>query len=256
MGKHNFLKKIKSIILVTALLLSSLAVCSCTNKNNNPPSNTTTATESNATEAPARAENNGVSLAEQTIIDEETGITVSGMLPENADMHIIFTSKEFMRLSDNFELTIQHEVHNPTADELANRTQAYNPIEYYSSTDWSLSTDVLEPDGVPCIEVYFVKEYEVLDFESEFTITAPIDFRTFAKSRQSDNNMTALLFDNDTCTFFKTEVLPESNTPANSLSFKAYTPGKYCFGNDEFLGRYLRFYNLELSQLKAYTASN
>ena len=252
MKKHNFLKKVKHIILLSALLLSSLTVCSC---NNNKPASSAP-TVSQTTEAPKRAESNGVILAEQTIIDDETGIEVSGMLPENADMYIIFTSKEFMRLSDNFELTIQNEIHTPTADELANRKTAYNPIEYYSSTDWSLSTNELEPDGVPCIELYFVKESEVLDFESEFTVTAPIDFRTFAKSRQSDNNMTALYFDNELCSFFKTEVLPENNTPAGSFSFKAYKSGKYCFGNDEFLNRYLRFYNLELSQLKAYSPSN
>lgn len=254
MRKDNFLKKAKSIMLVSALLLSSLAICSCNNNSNKSTSSAPTVAQ--ATETPKKAESNGIILAEQTIIDDETGIQVSGMLPENSDMYIIFTSKEFMRMSDNFELTIQNEVHNPTADELANIKPAYNSIEYYSSTDWSLSTSELEPDGVPCIEIYFVKNSKVLDFESEFIVTAPVDFRTFANSRQSDNNMTALYFDNELCSFFKTEALPENNTPASSFSFKAYKSGKYCFGNDEFLNKYLRFYNLELPQIKAYSPSN
>lgn len=345
MEKSNFLKKTKSIILVTALLLSSLAVCSCNNKNNssNEPAGNITATEQateqttenstekatekateeatekatenstkeannketiqnntikdnnagnsevnnttqsdttqsnttqsnttqtdisnnneqTATEPPARGESNGISLLEQTIVDEKTGIEVSGMLPEDSEMYLFFSSNEFMIMSDNFELTIEHEIYNPTADKLKNRAQdykqSYNYIDFYNSTYWSLSTEELEPDGVPCIEVYFVKDSQVLDFKSEFTITAPIDFRTFANSRKSDNNMFALYFNNDDCSFLSTEVLSAENTPANSFSFKAYTPGKYCFGNEEFLNRYLGFYDLDLSKLRVYNPDN
>lgn len=205
-------------------------------------------------EAITITDKNGVALTltNQSFVDEKTGIQVSGMLPDDSEMYVIFTSKDFMRMSDNFELTIKNEVYKPTADELRTRKEAYNPIDFYSSTDWSLSTEELEADGVPCMQIYFVKDSTVLDFESEFTVTAPIDFRTFASSRNSDQNMFALYFDNDLCEFLSTEVLPADKTPANSFSFKAYTPGKYCIGNEEFLNKYLGYYDLSMQVLRNY----
>lgn len=216
----------------------------------NTPDNSTSSNDETIT----ITDKNGLSitLTKQSFVDEKTGIQVSGMLPDDSEMYVIFTSKDFMRMSDNFELTIKNEVYKPTADELRTRKEAYNPIDFYSSTDWSLSTEELEADGVPCMQIYFVKDSTVLDFESEFTVTAPIDFRTFASSRKSDQNMFALYFDNDLCEFLSTEVLSAENTPANSFSFKAYTPGKYCIGNEEFLNKYLSHYDLSMQVLRNY----
>ncbi len=232
-----------------------------TNSNQSNTSNETTNSNQGNTSNGATSSNqstdtivdeNGLTLVNQTFVDDKTGIQVSGMLPKDSEMYIIFTSKDFMRMSDNFELTIKNEIYKPTADELSTRKEAYNPIDFYSSTDWSLSTEPLEADGVPCIQIYFVKDSTVLDFESDFTVTAPIDFRTFANSRKSDQNMFALYFDNDLCEFLSTEVLSAENTPANSFSFKAYRPGKYCFGNEEFLNKYLGYYDLSMGVLRNY----
>ncbi len=199
---------------------------------------------------------NDMKLVEQTLVDDETSITVSGMLPEGAEMYIRFTNKDFMRMADNLELTIENEVSNPTVDELKSYKPAYNPIEFYSSTNWSASTQPLEADGVPCIEIYFAKGDELLEFESEFIVTAPIDFRAFATSRQSDFNMISLYLDNDQRKFCSTSVLSSEETPSNCFAFTGYTSGKYCFGNSEFINKYLSYYDLSMSQVHPYAERN
>ena len=194
---------------------------------------------------PVKTEN--VELAQQTITDERTGIKVSGMLPVDAEMDIsmslVYESDFFYKMdADNYSFEGDYPQATEVADCYVNYSDEKNIddiIERISDKGWS-KFEELVGDKIQ-LYISFVKDFEILDFESDLTVTLPFDYREKLITGELTGDTMAVKYDYDKKEFVTLEVLPEDEK--DTFQFKTETPGNFFFGDTSGVNRVTAFYS-------------
>ncbi|MEE1153570.1 MAG: hypothetical protein UH241_00240, partial [Acutalibacteraceae bacterium] len=161
-------------------------------------------------------------LTQQTITDEKTGITVSGLLPTDAtvDFNVLTYSNllytDFMD-ADNTAYSFNHSRYSlPQADKLYTIVSS---SEYSEKMDWT----ALDEEHSVNVQILFRDGFRLLDFSSDLTVTLPHGFkyylRDLVKAYKIDYNANALN---------PVEILPSKSE--EELTFKANAIGSYIIG--------------------------
>lgn len=186
-------------------------------------------------------------LAQQTIVDEITGIEVSGMLPVGADidsvMHIIDNSsfydrwdfpytveKDYIALTDvmDYYIVDEYDKENPNIAKIINQ-KGWAQSEAYSG-------------GKITARIELVKNYEVLDFETDLTVTLPFNYRRGLANGGITDEVKAIQYDYGTKEFVELELVSAEATPKGSFQFKTKTNGRFFIGGKEEIDELIKFY--------------
>lgn len=192
-----------------------------------------------------------VELVQQTITDEATGIQVSGMLPVDAEMDVLLCFYNEYRLHSydpmldcNFEENYPKpddisEFFYETEDERLVDTEAGRFSATMSKPDW---IDYLETEQSELeLKLTFIKNFEILEFESDLTITLPFDYRNGLANINRKGSVSAMQYDYNKKEFITLEVLP-LNAAESNFQFKAKAPGQFFMGKSTDIKAIKRFY--------------
>ncbi len=116
-------------------------------------------------------------MIQQTIVDENTGITVSGMIPEGAMMYTTFeniTNMDTHNIPDNGwdSISIKYDYPLPSLREVFTKKTTDGKTKY----DYSWYENNEYATGAMVVDIVFVKDYEIIQFDSELTVTLPLDY--------------------------------------------------------------------------------
>ena len=123
-----------------------------------------------------------LNMIEQTIVDPNTGITVSGKIPEGAMMYTTFENVHFDDLLNDFDSPhmLKYNYQLPSLKEVFIQKLTDGEIKY----DYSWFEEDFLADGPMAVDLVFVKNYEILEFESDLTVTLPLDYYKVLESRK------------------------------------------------------------------------
>ncbi|MBQ1992330.1 MAG: hypothetical protein II233_06095 [Clostridia bacterium] len=195
-------------------------------------------TESTGRTEPIKTEN--VELAEQTITDERTGVQVSGMLPVDAKMNVtleVIDSKLLSIQENSFydaEAGIEHtflsefpSLDNP-ADYCYAKTEVENIAELITDPSWTVYEGMT--GGRLQASVVFTNNFEILEFESDLTVTLPFDYREGLRTGNVSDDAIVEQYNYNTNKFASLEVISAEETAQGTFQFKTKTPGRFFFG--------------------------
>lgn len=213
-------------------------------------------TESTGRTEPTKTEN--VELAEQTITDELTGVQVSGMLPVDAKMSVtleVIDSKlssiqwnSFYDAEAGIVHTIQSEFPNLTnpADYCCEKTEVENIAEIITDPSWTVYENMT--GGRLQASVVFTKNFEILDFESDLTVTLPFDYRKGLSTGNVSGDAVVEQYNYNTNDFVVMEVLSADATAQGTFQFKTKTPGRFFFGTEDLLSHMKGLFESEIAE--------
>lgn len=215
-------------------------------------------------------ENKEYTYSEQTITDEDTGIIVKGLLPENVklDVRVELYDDELYSLSfdgdaetDDSEPTpnfVDKIFYTPTISDLY--TLNYNQKRTFYQEDW-LSSDFTNFTGlVPRVDVVFYDDFRILELDTPLTITLPIDYRKYIEITKVDEKIDTKIIvlqsypkENK---LQGVKLLPAQDSPEGSLVIENNSTGSFFIGNRGNLNHFLSEYNGSLDDVKLYEDSN
>ena len=215
-------------------------------------------------------ENKEYTYSEQTITDEDTGIIVKGLLPENVklDVRVELYDDELYSLSfdgdaetDDSEPTpnfVDKIFYTPTISDLY--TLNYNQKRTFYQEDW-LSSDFTNFTGlVPRVDVVFYDDFRILELDTPLTITLPIDYRKYIEMTKVDEKIDTKIIvlqsypkENK---LQGVKLLPAQDSPEGSLVIENNSTGSFFIGNRGNLNHFLSEYNGSLDDVKLYEDSN
>lgn len=211
-------------------------------------------------------------MIEQTMVDPNTGITVSGVIPEDAMMYTTFENVHFNDLLENFDIPnmLKYDYPLPSLKEVFIKKLTDGEIKY----DYSWYEEDFFADGPMVVDIVFVKDYEIIEFESDLTITLPLDYYKVLESksdlydfenhnfddyeyeytdeeladmkRKSDTFLVAKTFQLNpvTSNLKETEVLTkEGGTDSFAFKTGGKSTGTYFVGNEALIESILYIYN-------------
>ena len=198
-------------------------------------------TESTGRTEPTKTEN--VELAQQTIVDETTGVQVSGMLPVDAEMDVLLCFTGDFRIHDSHIFrrgTVEEDY--PKADDISEFYYTFNNYRNVLDEADEISTVISEDNWTRYVgtgidstleaRITFIKDFEILDFESDLTVTLPFDYRAGLVKGNCASPAVAKQYDYDNKEFVALEVLPEESTAEGTFQFKIKTPGQFFIGDE------------------------
>ena len=123
-------------------------------------------------------------MIEQTMVDQNTGITVSGMIPEGAIMHTTIENVHIAGLRGWQEENekpnlLKYDFLLPGVKEVL--TKRTSDGKFKDGYNWY--EDFFFAEGAVVVDVVFVKEYEVVEFDSDLTVTLPFDYYKVLESK-------------------------------------------------------------------------
>lgn len=201
------------------------------------------ATKSTGRTEPVKSEN--LELAQQTLVDKITGIEVSGMLPVGAEMKVSMAFFGDHRVCANYSY--------PTSGTLEEDYPELDDIsEFYYTLDqerdvnkdagkigltiskegWTSGRIGTGMDSTLEARITFIKNFEILDFESDLTVTLPFDYREGLIKGSCISEAIAKQYDYDSREFIDLEVIPKESTKEGTFQFKIKTPGQFFFGDE------------------------
>lgn len=215
-------------------------------------------------------ENKEYTYSEQTITDEDTGIIIKGLLPENVklDVRVELYDDELYSLSfdgdaetDDSEPTpnfVDKIFYTPTISDLY--TLNYNQKRTFYQEDW-LSSDFTNFTGlVPRVDVVFYDDFRILELDTPLTITLPIDYRKYIEMTKVDEKIDTKIIvlqsypkENK---LQGVKLLPAQDSPEGSLVIENNSTGSFFIGNRGNLNHFLSEYNGSLDDVKLYEDSN
>ncbi len=201
---------------------------------------------------PVKTEN--IELAQQTLVDEASGVKVSGMLPVDAEMDVLLYFCGSSLLHDFYLFqtgTVEDDY--PKAEDVSefcyvdyNEKEIKNEFgtiaETISEKGW---TNRIGEDGKLEAKITFIKDFEILEFESDLTITLPFDYRQGLINGSRIGKASAMQYDYNNKEFVTLDLVAENDTPEGTYQFKAKAPGQFFIGDDIALN----------SMVKAYTTN-
>lgn len=107
-------------------------------------------------------------MIEQTLVDPRTGVQVSGLIPEGA---LLYTTIDNV---DTSSLLMEEDMPNfpkydfplPSLKEIYTKTKSDSQTYNYSVNN----------SGMVVVDVVFVMEHEIYEFDSDLTVTLPLDY--------------------------------------------------------------------------------
>ncbi len=250
MNYKNLVKKLTAVAITATMTLTATAFSvSATEVEETDFVNESDVTAS--TQPVEEAE--GYSLTQQTITDEDTGVVISGLLPENAnlDVRIRMWDSELINDIEEPNKFSDKRFSAPTFDDLQNNN--YNSKENFYDEDW-INPNYLADAGayVPQVDIVFYDAAKVIDFESELTVTLPIDYRAFAQVKESDSNVMVFKSYPEENTIKGLKVLSKEESPEGSLVFETDSTGTFFVGNEEYMNQFLYFFDSSLENVEVY----
>ena len=208
-------------------------------------------TESTGRTEPTKTEN--VELAQQTITDERTGVQVSGMLPVDAKMMVTLQCIDETIESDRYDFPYLFENDYSNVKDVLDFYVTYNdevediPIaELIDHEGWA-EHEVTAGGKIWC-KVEFEKDFEVLDFESDLTVTLPFDYHNALAISEVFGNpgkATAVAYDYDKQEFITLDVVPLEDTPEGKFQVKTKTPGRFFIGGEVRIDQFIDYYKTQ-----------
>lgn len=194
-----------------------------------------------------------IELVEQTMVDEQTNIKVSGKLPKDSKMYTSISFVDFESLSDRYDFPYYF------ADDFGQPDFAsFYYKNSYNTNKESTESVVYDIDWIKenewasallQVNIVFVKNFEVLDFESEMTVTLPFDYRQALTELCKDSNATVFQLDYKLNNLKGVEVTPAEDTDGGSFEYKINTAGKFFVGNNDLINTFAGFYSYNLEDL-------
>lgn len=163
-------------------------------------------------------------LTQQTITDEKTGITVSGLLPKNADIEFnVLTYSSYLYTdfmdADNAAGSFRHSRYSlPQPDKLYTNVDSTSE-DYTEDVAWSSLTD----EHIVNVQILFRDGFRLLDFSSDLTVTLPYGFEYALRE-----NVKAYKINYHTNNINPVEVL--QNEDKENFTFKTNSIGSYLLG--------------------------
>ena len=179
-----------------------------------------------------------VELAQQTIKDESTGVKVSGMLPVGAKIKVDLYCMDDTESSDVLDWASSFEDLYPKTSELSEYAVIYNKetsIEEMISYEGWGEEEFVSYGGKIAGSIKFIKDFEVLDFESDIEVILPFDYHhalEISEIHSSPGDATAIQYDYDKREFVTLEVVPEKETEKDTFQFNMKSPGDFFLGGD------------------------
>jgi hypothetical protein len=187
-------------------------------------------------------------LEEQTLVDEITGIQVTGKLPAGAKIETsMYIIDDEVIMNDRWNPPYPIEGDYP---EYSNVVEHYIVDEYekkveniakiINKRDWAQ----LEPyfGGKLAIDIYFIKDYEILDFESDLTVTLPFNYRRGLATGGIKDEAIAVQYDYDKREFINLEVLSAEATAKGMFQFKTKSTGCFFVGGKVDINHLVTYY--------------
>ncbi|MEE0264988.1 MAG: hypothetical protein UD936_05110 [Acutalibacteraceae bacterium] len=216
---------------------------------------TTTATEAateSATEASTESAtaSDGSMLTQQTLVDEITGIEVSGMIPEGVELYTTAYILSTLDLSEGAEFPYYPDSWFPKL------TKEY--YEYELSQGERTAPNIQKTinkkgwaeweayaGGMIGTTVYFVKGTDVINFNSELTVTVPFNYRRGLVTGGINDEAVVVEYDynRDVREFSYVEVTPEESTPKGSFQYKISRPGLSIMGGKTEISDLVEFFD-------------
>ncbi|MEE0060270.1 MAG: hypothetical protein UE295_05530 [Acutalibacteraceae bacterium] len=208
-------------------------------------------TKSTGKTQPAKTEN--VELAQQTIVDDVTGVQVSGMLPVDAEMNVVLCAYGDHRVHDSSKFYFDSfEENYPKVTDISELLCSDEFERSFEADSGRLSgllseegwTNIIDPQAQGKLElkITFIKDYEMLDFESDLTVTLPFDYREALIKGSRIGTASAMQYDYTNKEFVTLELVDKEATAEGAFQFKAKTPGQFFIGDDIALNSMVEYY--------------
>lgn len=116
-------------------------------------------------------------MIQQTLVDSNTGIIVSGMIPEGAMMYTQFenipdTYPSGIGKSEYGDYLLKDDYPLPSLREVFTKKTTDGKTKY----DYSWYEEDFTASGSMVVDIVFIKEYEIIEFDSDLTVTLPLDY--------------------------------------------------------------------------------
>lgn len=123
-------------------------------------------------------------MIEQTMVDPNTGITVSGVIPEGAMMYTTLENVHIDELGtlnerENELNLLKYDFPLPSIKEVFTKKTSDGKTKY----DYSWYEEDFFADGSMAVDIVFVKDYQVVEFDSDLTVTIPFDYYKVLESK-------------------------------------------------------------------------
>ena len=187
-------------------------------------------------------------LEEQTLVDEVTGIQVSGKIPAGAEIqtsiHIIDNTTFYDRWEPPYTVEMDYPEFTDISDYLIEydyEKKVENIAKIINKKGWA----EIEPyaGGNLAVWVGIVKDNEVLDFESDLTITLPFNYRRGLATGGITDEATVVQYDYDKKSFTALELVSAEATPKGMFQFKTKSTGRFFAGGESEINSLINFYN-------------
>ncbi len=218
-------------------------------------------TESTGRTEPTKTEN--VELVQQTIIDEATGVQVSGMLPVDAEMDVWLSFFGHFSIHDSYSFmggSVEEDY--PKSDDISKFYYTFNNYRDVLKEANEISTIISEEDWTRYIHgttdelvnnmfearITFIKDFEILEFESDLTVTLPFDYRDGLIKGNCESEAIAMQYDYTNKEFVKLEAIPKESTTEGTFQFKTKTPGQFFIGDEVGLNYAVKTYTANMEK--------
>ena len=167
------------------------------------------------------------------------------MLPVDAKMNVVLEiiddkllsvqESSFYEAEAGIVRTVEGEFPNPAnpADYCYEKAEIENISETITDPDWTVYEGMT--GGRLQATVVFTKDFEVLDFESDLTVTLPFDYRNALSTGNVLGDVVVEQYNYDNNEFVTLEVLSVEDTAQGTFQFKTKTSGRFFFGTEDLL---------------------
>ncbi len=197
------------------------------------------------------AKTTSFTLEEQTLVDDVTGIQVTGKIPVGAEIKTSMYIIDGSTFYDRWEPPYTVEMDSPEFN---------NILYYYIEDEYSKKTDNIAKiinekgwaqqeataGGNLDISIEFVKDYEVLDFESDLTVTLPFNYRRGLTTGGITDEVTVVQYDYDNKSFATKELVSAEDTPKGMFQFKTKKVGQFYAGGNSEIKSLMHFYGADV----------
>lgn len=171
---------------------------------------------------------------EQTLVDEVTGIKVSGNIPVGAEIDTTMYIIDCASFSDNWDCNIMENDY----PEYTNVMEYYTEYEYEKKVenigkilkDKNWSSYEGSPGAKIFIEITIIKDYEIIDFNSDMTVTLPFDYHAGLVRGGIKDGPKAVQYDYSNKKFINLDIVSADVTPKGEFQFKINDVGCFFLG--------------------------
>ncbi len=186
-------------------------------------------------------------LTQQTMVDEVTGVQVTGMLPVGAQLVTTTNFIDDTTFYDRFDFPYAVKNDFPEFNDAEGfyidaERKVDNIAKIINQKSWAERE--VTAGGKIVTEIYFIKDSEILDFESDLTVTMPFNYRRGLITGGITDEAVVVQYDYDNEKFVDIEVVSEEDTAKGMFEFKAKSSGIFFLGGESQIDGLISFYNV------------